>query len=776
MAVSQLEQQYWGSGLDPNEVAEQRSQSGRNQVELHDLTFGQGVLRRLWNPTSWLLEAAMICEFLLGKRIQAGFVLALLLFSAIDGELMATKAKRELQLVRQQVQLTVRTLRQGTWQWLDAQDLVRGDIVHVRVGDVLTADLKLIIGAVILDEAALTGESQGQDKFKGDSLYAGSVVRQGEAIGAVTAVGSASRYGRTIDLIKQHDAPGHLQKLLLQVVRYLAILDAFLAVLLLANAVWEHMSLVQLFPFLVILVIATIPISMPASFTVANAVEAKHLAREQILVTGLTAIQEAAAMDVLLVDKTGTLTKGELSLRTIVPFCGQSQRDVLTAVAATTDYGAHDQVSQALIKSVLAEQVPVLPGVELHPFSADHRYAQADLTKVDGSKCSYLLGSTILMNPAVTLTEPELVKSTIATWTAAGSTVLVLIEHQGLQTRLLALLELASIVDPHAALAVQQLQQQGVKVLMLTGDTPATARTIANEVGLKGAIYDQHADTTELENFDWRAGAGAANMLPEDKLAFVLALQQQGHTVGMLGDGVNDGPALKQANVGIAVSGATAIAKKSARVVLTRDQLTDVSAVIASGHRVYSRMLTWTITKLSRTAQLATLLTVGYLMTGFFPVSLNLIVFIVIMNDLVTLVLGTDRTRANTVPEQWDLRRLLRRSGKIATVWVLEGLLYFIELWHHTELSEPQLSSVTFLFLISSALLTILITRRTDRHWRPAPSRAVVEMIVLDLLLTLVMVGGGLFTAAIIWPYMLGTLLLTLVTAILLKYWLGTVG
>lgn len=775
MAVSQLEQQYFGSGLDPTAVAAQRQRLGQNKLAFHEPTFGHGVLMRLWNPTAWLLEAAMICEFVLGKQVQAIFVLALLLFSAIDGEIMATKAKRELQLVREQVQLQVRTLRQGSWQWLDAQDLVCGDIVHVRVGDVLTADAKVLLGGMNLDEAALTGESQPQEKAKGAVVFAGSVVRQGEAIVELTAVGTQSRYGKTIDLIKTSEAPGHLQKLLLQVVRYLAALDAFLAVLLLFNAHWEHLSLGQLFPFLVILIIATIPISMPASFTVANAVEAKQLAQQHILVTGLTAIQEAAALDILLVDKTGTLTKAELSLRSVVPFYDFKQQDVLTAVAATTDYGANDQVSRALIKAVLAAEVPVWPQVELQPFAPDHRYAQADVTGADGQRVSYLLGSTTLLNPAVELAKPALVTQTISTWSQAGSTVLVLIEHSSTHTRLLALLELASTVAPGSVAALQAIQQQGLKILMVTGDTPATARTIARQVGLTGPIFDQHDDAI-LADFDWQQGAGVANMLPEDKLSLVKMLQQQGHTVGMLGDGVNDGPALKQANVGVAVSTATAIAKKSASVVLTEDRLTDVSAIVASGHRVYQRMLTWTLTKLSRTAQLATLLTLGYLLTGFFPVSLNLIVFIVIMNDLVTLVLGTDHTRANSLPEQWDLRRLLGRAGKLAFVWVAEGLIFFMLLWQRTGLSEPQLSSVMFLFLISSALLTILITRRTDHRWHPGPSRAVLEMICLDLIATILMVSCGWFTAAITWPYIISTLILALVTAIALKYSLGSVA
>ncbi len=605
-----------------------------------------------------------------------------------------------------------------------------------------------------VDESALTGESTDVTRTAGQTLSSASTISHGAAIGTVTATGPASSYGRTAELARTAEPPGRLQRLLFTIVRYLAVLDVALAVILVIAAVIRGESWQSLLPFLVILFIATIPISMPSSFTVANSLEARTLATRGALVVGLSGIQEAAVMDVLLVDKTGTLTRNRPELAGLHGFGTTSQPEVLRLAAAATDADAADTISAAVTRAVRTAGIAVVSRTSFTGFDPVSKVSRARLEAEDGEETTVVMGSPAVL--AAMAGTPTGYLERVDELAATGSRVLAVASGPDGRLTIRGLIALADTPRPDAREVLQQVRDRGVRVIMSTGDTVRTAQAIAEQVGVGHRIGAGAGAITHPDDFDV-----LAEVYPEDKYTVVRALQQAGHVVGMTGDGINDAPALKQADVGIAVDSATDVAKAAARIVLTGEGLNGVAEVIDSGHRVYRRMMTWTITKLARTAELAALLTFGFILAGFFPVSLNLIVLIVILNDLVTLTLGTDRASTTTAPERWDMPRLARTAAVFAVGWVALGLGLLWYCLSVQKLVPGQISSLMFVFLIYSAMSTILMTRTRNAFWTSAPSRWVGCVVGGDVILASVLAGLGILTAAVPWSSIGGLLIIT---------------
>ena len=741
--IAGIENSYQGTGLSDAEIQTKRKQYGANEIPEKHTGPVTGTLKRLWGPIPWLLEAAMIFELILGKGVQAIVVFLLLVFSAVTGEIQEGRAKKAIGYLHQQLQISVRALRNETWQTLPSRELVPEDIVHARVGDIVPADMEIISGTVSVNESALTGESIDVAKNAGETVFSASTISHGEAIARVAATGTRSSYGKTAELVRTAEAPGRLQVLLFSIVRYLAYLDVVLAVILVIAALIHGTPWQELLPFLVILFIATIPISMPSSFTVANSLEARTLAKEHVLITGLTGIQEAAGMNVLLVDKTGTLTNNRPEIAELLPFGTLEGPELLTLAAAASDDTSEDTISTAILRAFRKQGGSMPERTSFTAFDPVRKVSRAQISR-NGSLLDVVLGSPVVV--AAMSEVPADFTQQVDSLSAKGARVLAAASGESGKPVCRGLIALADSPQDGAGESIAKIKELGIRVLMITGDTAGTARAIAGQVGIGGRIGTlEDAEAHPLE-FD-----GFANVYPEDKYKIVRALQRAGMVVGMTGDGINDAPALKQADVGIAVSTATDVAKSAARIVLTEPELSDITKVIDGGHRVYRRMMTWTITKLARTAELAALLTFGFIFTRFFPVSLSLIVFIIVMNDMVTLTLGTDRAWPTAVPEKWNMPQLAQISAVFTVGWLALGLGL---LWFYLKvqnLGADQISSLMFLYLIDSAMETILMTRTRDPFWSFAPSRWVGGMVAVNLILATLMAAFGWVMAPVSW-------------------------
>lgn len=761
-----IENSYQGTGLDDHEIQARRKQYGFNEIPEKHVGPLEGVLKRMWGPIPWLLEAAMIFELFLGKGVQAGVIFLLLVFSAVIGEIQERRAKSAIGYLHQQLQISVRTLRNGIWDTIPSRELVPGDIVHERVGDIVPADMEIINGIVSVDQSALTGESIEVTKGAGETIFSASTINHGEVIAKISAIGINSSYGRTAELVQTAEAPGRLQTLLFNIVRYLAYLDIALAVILVIAAFVRGTPWQDLLPFLVILFIATIPISMPSSFVVANSLEAKNLAKEHVLVTGLTGIQEAASLEVVLVDKTGTLTNNRPEVAELVAFEPLDEAALLRLAAAASDDTSNDTISTAILGAFRSRQLTMPERISFTAFDPVHKYSRSQIQE-NGSQQEVVLGSPAIL--ADIAKPPEQFIDQVNALSAKGSRVLAVASGENGNLVLRGLIALADSPRDDARESVVKIKELGIRVIMLTGDTAGTAKAIAEQVGIGSRIGTLEDALSNPLDFD-----GFANVYPEDKYKIVQAVQKLGFVVGMTGDGINDAPALKQADVGIAVSTATDVAKSAAKVVLTKPQLSDITKVIDSGHRVYRRMMTWTITKLARTAELAALLTFGFIFTGFFPVSLSLIVFIVVMNDMVTLTLGTDRAWPTTVPEKWNMPQLAKISAIFTIGWLALGLGLIWFYLNVQQLSAGQISSLMFLFLIYSAMQTIIMTRTRDFFWSFWPSRLVGGMVAINIVLATLMAAFGWVMTAVSLQQIAVLFAITLVAMLILdslKVW-----
>lgn len=739
------------AGLTKEEAAAKLAANGPNAVAEPTFSFPRAVLKRLWEPSAWILEVALVLEIAMGKGLQAGFIVLMLLFAAVNGAIQERRASTVLHQLSHQLVPTVAVQRSGTWLQRPARELVVGDLISLRQGSIVPADAVVNDAPLEVDESSISGETQAVAKPIGATIFAGTTIVQGHALATVSATGAASRSGKTLTLLNQASAPGHLQQLLGRIIKYLAVLDSVLALIIVAAALIRGEDLIGMVPFLAMLFIATIPIAMPSSFAVANSVEAKALSDRHILVSDLVGIQEAATLDVLLVDKTGTLTQNRPTVVAFKNLSALPDATVATAAALATDRQAPSVIDAALL--AYAEAPDWASRTGFTPFDSQTGFSQATAT-LNGKKVTLRLGAVAILQ-ARDAAHPLLPHLDLT----AGRSVAVSADDS-----LLGVFVLQDTLRPDSREAVAALQARGIRVIELSGDNLQTAGAIAEQVGLTGDVltFDEIDATTDL-----MALAGIAEVRPEDKLAIVRQLQHAGHRVGMTGDGVNDAPALHQAEVGIAVDNAVDLAKRAAKLVLMTPGLTPIVEILDSGHRVYQRMMTWTITKLSRTAELTLLLTLGYLIYGKVPLALNAMILVAILNDLVTLALGTDHTTITHRPERWAMGKLAVLAGVLALGWTAVGMALMARL-QAADVAAGALSTQLFCYLIFSAMLTILITRSQRLVPTTRPSRGVTLAVSLNVVLTVALALTGLGVAALTWPPILVVAGLTLITGLAL--------
>ena len=704
-------------GLTTPEVAKLRQEYGYNETPKIQKSFISLILKRLVGPIPYVIELALVIELILGNFIQVAFIFALLLFSAIDGAIQENRASKSIGELDTKLIAYTSVLRDDKWQKLSSRELVPSDLIHLSVGSVIPADCKIVKGVVLVNQSVITGETKAITKAKDDELYSGSTVIEGTADVVVEKTGVHSSLGKTTELVRTNEAPGRLENLLFTVVKYLAYLDVVLAVILTITALVRHTPFLSLLPFLVILFVATIPISMPSSFAVANSLEAGNLSKKGILVSGLTGIQEAGSMNVLLMDNTGTITKNEPEVDEIISLNGLDKTKLFQYALATVKPSSVSPLDLAILQKAKSDKIASVRVKKQVSFDP----------KLKGAKAILDNGDEIFLGSPVKSNLEDQVKIQVDKLSQQGLQVMVLAVNQ----EPIGLMTFKDQIKSDMPETISALKKQGITVLMLTGDTVSTAKAIAEKVGL-----NNHIGTVDQALSDPLSYDGFANVYPEDKFKIVKSLQDKGYVVGMTGDGVNDAPALKKADVGIAIDTATDISKLAARIILTEPSLKGIMELVNAGHRVYQRMMTWLITKLARTAQLALLLTIGYLFTNFFPVSLNIIVFIVIFNDCVTLTLGTDRVKINHLPEAWNLKNLTKISAIYTIGWLVLG---FLMLWYSvkfTNFTHAQISGILFVYLIYSAMGMILSTRTRDHFWSIKTSKSVGTVIFINLVLS----------------------------------------
>jgi len=751
-------------GLTSEEARARLAKYGPNAMPDTATRPWRRALAKLWAPVPWMLEAAIILQTVLHDYVEAAVIAGLLVFNAALGFFQEGRAQATLAALKSRLALTASVRRDGAWKNILATELVPGDTVKLSLGGVVAADVKLVEGSILLDQSMLTGESVPIEAGPGLQTYAGALVRRGEATAIVTATGARTKFGHTAELVRTAHVESTQQKTVERVVRNLAMFNGVFIVLLVVYAHARKMPIGEIIPLVLTAVLASIPVALPATFTLAAAVGAKALARLGVLPTRLSAVDEAATLDVLCTDKTGTLTRNELALTAIHPEPGFDEAHVLAMAALASSDGGEDPVDAAIRSaSAKTNNANPLKLTKFVPFDPATKMSEAIAVDANGGTLRVVKGAFAAV---IKLTEP--VSTAAATehdLEEKGFRVLAVAVGTPAPMRLAGIIALSDPPRADAAELIKELHTLGVRTVMVTGDAPATAAIIAREVGLDGAICPPGPIPERVRAKDFAVFAG---VLPEDKYRLVQAFQKSGHTVGMCGDGANDAPALRQAQMGIAVSTATDVAKSAAGIVLTKPGLEGVVDAVKEGRVTFQRILTYTLNTVNKKIVQVLLLAVGLIMTGHAILTPMLMVIIMITGDFLGMSLTTDNVRPSPMPNAW-------RVGNLTIAGVFVGISELVFCTAVLAIGKYRLGfgietlrTLAFLVIVFGNQATTYTNRTRQHLWSTRPSSWLVLSSVADLLIASTMANRGFAMAPLPLLAMAGTLVGAVVFAFML--------
>ncbi len=726
-------------GLTTGEAGRRLKQFGPNAMPETADPAWRRVTAKFWAPVPWLLEAAVLLQLVLGAYAGAGIIAGLLVFNAVLGIVQEGRAKATLTALTARLARTVTVRRNAAWATLPATALVPGDVVRLSLGGVVAADMRITSGEVLVDQSMLTGESVPVEAVPGLQTYAGALIRRGEATAEVTVTGARTKFGRTVELVRTAKVVSSEQKAVFRVVRNLVLFNGIAAVLLVGYAAVLGLPFAEIVGLALTALLASIPVALPATFTLAAALGARALTRQGVLPTRLSAVNEAAMIDVLCADKTGTLTKNELALSSVRSVPGTSEAQVLTLAALASSDGGQDPVDTA-IRAAAGQPSPGAPErLAFAPFDPATKMSEATVSLRGGVTQRIVKGAFAVVS-ALAPASPD-AEAAAKRLEERGFRVLAVAAGPPAALKLAGLIALSDPPREDSARLVAELRTLGVRTVMVTGDAPATAGTVALAVGLHGAISPPGPipDTVRPETF-----AVFAGVLPEGKYQLVKAFQRSGHTIGMCGDGANDAPALRQAQMGIAVSTATDVAKAAAGLVLTESGLQGVVAAVKEGRTTFQRILTYTLYLIIKKIAMVLFLIVGLVMTGHPVLTPSLMVIVMVTNDFLSMALTMDHVGPSPTPNVWHI-------GKMTTAGVLAGLclLGFCvgmvaigEFALHLDIAG--LRTLAFVALVFGSQAMLYAVRQRRSFWGDRPSPWLILSSVVDLAITSTLSLGGI--------------------------------
>jgi H+-transporting ATPase len=737
------------TGLTSEDARRRLEQSGPNAMPDTSIHPFRRMLAQLWAPVPCMLEAAIVLELVLGKYVEAAIIAALLAFNAALGFFQEGRAQATLAALKSRLALNATVRRDGKWATIPATQLVVGDVLQLSLGAVIAADVHLTGGSVLIDQSMLTGESVPVEAGPGFDTYAGALVRRGEATAEVRATGPRTKFGRTAELVRTAHVESSQQKAVLRVVRNLAACNGCIVLLLVGYAHMLKMPTSEIIPLVLTAILASIPVALPATFTLAAAIGAKALAKLDVLPTRLSAVDEAASIDVLCADKTGTLTQNSLTVTGVRPMSGFDEAHVLGLAALTSSDGGQDPVDAAIRASSARKTAADLPKlVKFVPFDPATKTSEASATDATGATVRIVKGAFSAVVPmtqanAAGAVAPD-VNKMAEELEAQGFRVLAVAAGAPGAMKMAGLIALSDPPRADSAALITELRALGVRTVMVTGDAPATAGIVAHAVGLDGAICPPGPIPADVQPGTFAIFAG---ILPEGKYNLVKAFQKAGHVVGMCGDGANDGPALRQAQMGIAVSTATDVAKSAAGIVLTKPGLGGIVASVKEGRVTFQRILTYTINSVTKKIVQVLFLAVGLIVTGHAILTPMLMVIIMLTGDLLGMSLTTDNVRPSPTPNIW-------RIGALTVAGVFMGLseLVFCVAVLYVGKSRmgfgiETLRTLAFVAIVFGNQATTYMNRERGRMGSSRPSRWLVLSSIADLTIAASLAIGGVAMA-----------------------------
>jgi H+-transporting ATPase len=736
-------------GLTDEEAKLRQSTYGLNEVEEKKQHLILLYLKHFWGLTAIMLELTIVLSYLLQKYTDVYLIGGLMLFNAFIGFVQETKAARTVQALKQSLQVFVRVLRNTKWQQLSANQLVPGDIIRVRTGDFITADAKITEGIVSSDQSALTGESMLINKKEGEMLFSGSVVKNGECTAVVTATGINTFFGKTIRLVQMAKPRLHMEEVVTNVVKILfSIVLAFVGITIVISLLRGE-TFLSMLPLVLILLVTAVPVAMPAMFTVSMANGSQKLAAKGILVSRLSATEDAATLTTLCIDKTGTITQNKLSIKDIEPAENFTTDDILLYGALASVAANNDPIDMAFLQ-MSADNKTDTSGytqTSFTPFSSEIKRTEATVKK-DSLEFKVMKGAYNTIKNLCNLKQSKF-DIIVDVWAAKGfKTIAVAVQRDNITT----LAGIVALVDPplpDSSQMIAGIKELGVNVKMLTGDALPIAKEIAVQVGIGDDIVAAALLRAYAPDIDSHsiiiAHDGFAEVLPEDKYTIVKTLQQYHEITGMTGDGVNDAPALKQAEVGIAVKSATDAAKQAASVILLHEGLESIINLITVGRTIHHRITNWVVSKISKTLFTVVYVCAAYTITGQFVVSAFDMVLLLFIIDFVTLTLSTDIVSWAKKPESWKIKPLVKDGFLLGSFLVAEALVWLFIGKKYFDLTDiDQLHSFGFATLFFASIFNIFVVRTPTRFYKQPIGKNLLLAIIVDIILACLILSLGL--------------------------------
>lgn len=757
------------NGLSSAEAKSRLSRYGPNLIEVKSESLIHKIFKYFWGPIPWMIEAAAIVSLIVKHFTDFIFIAILLVFNGYVAFFQEFQAGNAIEALKKKLAVKSRVLRDKKWQELETLHLVPGDIIRLRLGDIVPADAILIEGDYLsIDQSSLTGESLPVTAQIGDTIFSGSIVQKGEMVALVIATGKESFFGKTIKLVANAKPISHFQKAVLQIGDFLIYLSLLLVVILIIVQLSRGDSFLQLLKFALILTIASIPVAMPAVLSVTMAVGALTLSKMKAIVTRLESIEEMAGIDALLCDKTGTLTQNKLTMGEPATYGKISKEELLSMAAFASKAEDMDAFDAAIISEVSQNQN--FTQKRFVPFDPVSKRTEAEIIDSEGDNFTVSKGAPQIILALCGMekeTSKQIVEA-IDTFAKKGYRTLGCARKQeGKNWQFLGLIPFYDPPREDSKQTIEQAKDHGIDVKMLTGDHLAIAREISTQLGIGNHIVDAARALQEgkidiaekVEKAD-----GFAQVLPENKYIAVKALQTKGHIVGMTGDGVNDAPALKQADLGIAVSGATDAARSAASLVLTASGLSVIIRAVEEARRIFERMNSYAIYRITETIRIMIFMVLAILIYNFYPLTPLMIIMLALLNDIPIMTIAYDHTLLAKVPVKWDMYRVIFIAFVLGFIGVVETFLLvtIARIWLQLPLEE--LRSVIFLKLSVAGHLTLFIARTKGAFFlKPFPAPLLLVAIFATQALAALIVGFGIFVSPLssviigfIWLYCLG--------------------
>ena len=760
-------------GLSQAEAEKRLTQYGPNEIEEKKTNPFLKFLTYFWGPIPWMIEVAVILSGVVRHWPDFFIILLLLVSNAVVGFWEERQAGNAIAALKAKLAVKARVKRDGKWTEPAAREVVPGDVIRLRLGDIVPADARLLAGdPVEVDQSALTGESLPAERKPGEAVFSGSIMRRGEIEAMVYATGANTYFGKTAQLVQEAHTVSHFQRAVLKIGDYLIILAVALVAVIITVALFRGDPILSTLQFALVLTVAAIPVAMPTVLSVTMAVGARLLAKKEAIVTRLAAIEELAGVDVLCSDKTGTLTQNKLTLGDPFSVNGIPADQVILCAALASRAEDKDTIDLAVIGGL--KSADALHGYEVvhfQPFDPVHKRTEATVNAPDGKQFKVAKGAPqVILEMSANAGEVKpAVENAVNEFAARGfrSLGVARADQEG-QWQFVGVLPLFDPPREQAKATIASARQMGVKIKMVTGDQLAIARETARQLGLGTNILDasglgdtKHHETAQSAEAIEKAD-GFAQVFPEHKFHIVDVLQQRGHIVGMTGDGVNDAPALKKADCGIAVSGATDVARAAASIVLLASGLSVIIDAIKESRRIFQRMNSYAIYRIAETLRVLFFMTLAILVFNFYPLTAVMIVMLALLNDGAILSIAYDNVHYKDKPEAWNMRLVLGISTVLGVIGVVSafGLFYLGERVFH--LDRAHIQTLMYLKLSVAGHLTIFLTRTRGPFWSIRPARVLwVAVLGTQIVATLIAVYGLFMTplgwgwALFVWGYAL---------------------